>query len=57
VYLPRDVPHSFLGVGDEPSRVLVLLVPAGLEEAFANPDGFEEVMRRRRVEVVGPPLA
>jgi hypothetical protein len=37
--------------------VLVLLVPAGLEEAFANPDGFEEVMRRRRVEVVGPPLA
>jgi quercetin dioxygenase-like cupin family protein len=57
VYLPRDVPHSFLGVGDEPSRVLVLLVPAGLEEAFANPDRFEEVMRRRRVEVVGPPLA
>jgi quercetin dioxygenase-like cupin family protein len=56
-YLPRGVPHSFLGMGDEPSRVLVLLVPAGLEEAFADPDRFEEVMRRRRVEVVGPPLA
>jgi quercetin dioxygenase-like cupin family protein len=57
VYLPRDVPHGFLGLGDEPARVLVLFVPAGLEEAFADPDGFEEVMQRRRVEVVGPTLA
>jgi hypothetical protein len=40
----RGIPHSFLGVGEEPSRVLVLLVPAGLEEAFADPDRFEEVM-------------
>jgi quercetin dioxygenase-like cupin family protein len=37
VYLPRDVPHSFLGVGDEPAQVLVFVVPAGLEEAFAAP--------------------
>jgi quercetin dioxygenase-like cupin family protein len=57
VYLPRDIPHSFIGVGDEPARVLVLVVPAGLEEAFADPDRFEEVMQRRGVEVVGPPLA
>jgi quercetin dioxygenase-like cupin family protein len=57
VYLPRDIPHSFLGISDEPARVLVLVVPGGLEEAFADPDRFEEVMQRRRVEVVGPPLA
>ena len=56
VYLPRDVPHGFLGVGDEPARVLVVVVPAGLEEAFAAPGRFEKVMQRRRVEVVGPPL-
>jgi quercetin dioxygenase-like cupin family protein len=56
VYLPRDVPHSFLGVGDEPARVLVAVVPAGLEEAFAAAGRFEEIMQRRRVEVVGPPL-
>jgi hypothetical protein len=55
VYLPRDVPHGFLGVGDEPARVLVV-VPAGLEEAFAAPGRLEEVMQRRRVEVLGPPL-
>jgi hypothetical protein len=43
-------------VGDEPVRVLVVVVPAGLEEAFAAPGRFEEVMQRRRVEVVGAPL-
>jgi hypothetical protein len=51
------VSHSFLGVSDEAARVLVLVLPAGLEEAFADPERFEEVFKRRHVKVVGPPLS
>jgi hypothetical protein len=36
--------------------VLVLLLPGGLEEAFADPERFQEILRRHHVEVVGPPL-
>jgi quercetin dioxygenase-like cupin family protein len=56
VCLPRGVPHSFLGVSDQAARVLVLMLPAGLEAAFADPERFDEVFRRRHVKVVGPPL-
>lgn len=48
VYLPRGVSHSFLGVSDEAARVLVLMLPAGLEEAFADPERFEEVFKADR---------
>jgi quercetin dioxygenase-like cupin family protein len=57
VYLPRGVPHTFLGVSDDAVRVLVFMLPAGLEEAFADPAHFGEVFERRHVEVVGPPLS
>jgi quercetin dioxygenase-like cupin family protein len=55
-YMPRGIPHAFLGIGDEPARVLVLLLPGGLEEAFADPERFQEILWRHHVEVVGPPL-
>jgi quercetin dioxygenase-like cupin family protein len=51
------VPHTFLGIGDEPARVLVMFLPGGLEEAFAAPDRFDEILRARNVEIVGPPLS
>jgi quercetin dioxygenase-like cupin family protein len=57
VYLPRGIPHTFLGVSEEPARVLVLLLPAGLEEAFAEPERFDQLLERHNVEVVGPPLS
>jgi quercetin dioxygenase-like cupin family protein len=57
VFLPRGIPHTFLGISEEPARVLVLLLPGGLEDAFAEPDRFHEVLRNHGVEVVGPPLA
>jgi mannose-6-phosphate isomerase-like protein (cupin superfamily) len=57
VFLPRTVPHTFLGISDEPSRALVMFVPGGLEEAFAEPSRFDEILRQHDVEVVGPPLA
>jgi mannose-6-phosphate isomerase-like protein (cupin superfamily) len=57
VLLPRGIPHTFLGISQEPARVLVLLLPAGLEDAFASPSHFQEILRQRGVEVVGDPLA
>jgi mannose-6-phosphate isomerase-like protein (cupin superfamily) len=56
VFLPRDVPHTFLGSGQEPARVLVLFVPGGLEEAFEHTGRFGELLEHHGVEVVGPPL-
>jgi quercetin dioxygenase-like cupin family protein len=55
-FMPRGIPHTFLGIGTEPARVLVLLLPGGLEEAFADPERFQEILQRHHVEVVGPPL-
>jgi mannose-6-phosphate isomerase-like protein (cupin superfamily) len=57
VFLPRTVPHTFLGVSEEPARVLVMFLPGGLEEAFAEPGRFHEILQDHDVEVVGPPLA
>jgi quercetin dioxygenase-like cupin family protein len=54
VYLPRDVPHTFRGIDE--ARILGIVMPAGLEEAFEDPNRFDEVLERRGVEVVGPPL-
>jgi mannose-6-phosphate isomerase-like protein (cupin superfamily) len=59
VFLPRGLPHTFLGVSEAAARVLVMLVPAGLEEIFFETDRerLEELLRAHGVEVVGPPLA
>ena len=56
-YMPRGIPHTFLGIGEEPARVLVMFLPGGVEEAFAQPDRFDEILRASNVEVVGPPLS
>jgi len=57
-YLPRGIPHTFLGVGEPPARVLVLLLPGGLEEFFAqsDPERLGETLHEHHVEVVGPAL-
>jgi quercetin dioxygenase-like cupin family protein len=34
VYLPRNAPHSFTVVGSEPAKMLMMLMPAGLEKYF-----------------------
>jgi quercetin dioxygenase-like cupin family protein len=57
VFLPRGLPHTFVGISDEPSKVLVMFLPGGLEDAFAEPRRFHEILREHDVEVVGPPLA
>jgi mannose-6-phosphate isomerase-like protein (cupin superfamily) len=55
--LPRGVPHTFLGVGGQDARVLVMFIPGGLEEAFAEPHRFDQILRAHNVEIVGPPLS
>ena len=57
VFLPRMVPHTFLGISEEPTRVLVMFMPGGLEEAFTEPSRFHEILHEHHIEVVGPPLA
>src|SRR6476659_8333592 len=43
VFLPRDVPHTFVVEGDKPARMLTLLTPGGGEGVFIDggrePDG------------------
>jgi quercetin dioxygenase-like cupin family protein len=58
-FLPRGLPHTFRGVSDPAARVLVLLMPGGLEELFLEPDPARAaaLLAARGVEVVGPPLA
>lgn len=36
VFLPRDVPHSFVVEGDAPARMLTLLTPGGGEGVFID---------------------
>jgi mannose-6-phosphate isomerase-like protein (cupin superfamily) len=59
VFLPRGLPHTFLGVGPGAARVLILLLPGGLEELFLETDAerVHAVLRKHGVEIVGPPLA
>jgi quercetin dioxygenase-like cupin family protein len=56
VFLPRGIPHTFLGISEAPAQVLVLFLPGGLEAAFAEPGRFHEILREHDVEVVGPGL-
>lgn len=34
VYLPRNTPHAFTIVGEAPAKMLIMLMPAGLEKYF-----------------------
>jgi mannose-6-phosphate isomerase-like protein (cupin superfamily) len=36
VFLPRDVPHTFVVEGDQPARMLTLLTPGGGEGVFID---------------------
>jgi quercetin dioxygenase-like cupin family protein len=34
VHMPRHTPHAFTIIGDAPAKMLIMLVPAGLEKYF-----------------------
>jgi quercetin dioxygenase-like cupin family protein len=60
VFLPRDLPHTFVVEGDTPARLLTLLTPGGSERMFVDggrtpehaglpPAGPPDVERLKRV--------
>jgi quercetin dioxygenase-like cupin family protein len=70
--VPRSTPHSFLTLGEEPTRVLDLVAPAGLWKFFIEcgeparelrmpdavviPPDLPEIVARHHGMVLGPPL-
>lgn len=69
VWLPREVPHTFANLGDEPAWALGTTTPAGLEGMFAeqgeyfaslqgppDPARIAEIGARYGVTALGPPL-
>lgn len=67
VFGPRETPHCYQNVGQEPGRVLTICTPAGLERFFEDfaatapgPLDFEHLKtigRAHGLDFVGPPLA
>ena len=64
-FFPRGTVHAFKSIADAPSRVLVLLTPAGSEGFYrevgqlADPPPIDRLFAigtRFGIEVVGPPL-
>ena len=69
VWLPRNVPHTFANLGDEPVWAFGVTTPAGLEGMFAeqseyfstlqgppDPDRIRKIGARYGVRALGPPL-
>lgn len=72
VVLPRGVPHSYANIGSGQGKLLVIAIPAGLDDFFAEVGQFgmgpgfppsEEQLEeltaaaaRYGIEIIGPPL-
>ena len=66
LFAPRKVPHAFVHLGDEKSKMITIFQPAGRMEAFFQEYGkfaarpSVEVMKKlfsdHGMEIVGPPL-
>lgn len=67
VFIPRGKHHTFVVVGSEPARMLVMMTPGGFEGFFAEvaarnlraPEDMPEISAigtRYHLEFVGPPL-
>jgi quercetin dioxygenase-like cupin family protein len=67
VFVPRDVPHAFENVGNQPGRILGMMTPAGYEQFFEelahlppgppDPAKFQEIFEKYDQEVVELPKA
>ncbi len=69
MWLPRETPHVFANLGDEPVWAFGTVTPAGLEGMFAeqaeyfaaldgppDPERIKAIGRKYRVRSLGPPL-
>lgn len=73
VFLPKEIPHSFLVTSSTPARLLQLTVPSGIEHFHVEggepaldltlpPSGAPDIARQQlsakyHTDIVGPPLA
>lgn len=70
VWLPRNVPHTFANLSDEPAWAFGVTTPAGLEGMFAeqseyfgslqgppDPERIREIGDRYGVRALGPPIS
>jgi mannose-6-phosphate isomerase-like protein (cupin superfamily) len=67
LFAPRNVPHAWAHVSDEPGTLLTLVSPVGTFETFIldttrhatlpTPDEVEKAFAAHGMKVVGPPLA
>jgi quercetin dioxygenase-like cupin family protein len=67
VFVPRDVPHAFENIGNQPGRVLGIMTPGGYEKFFEElaqlPPGppdrakFQAIFEKYDQETVELPLA
>src|SRR6266852_1375106 len=65
VFVPRDVPHAFENVGNQPGRILGMLTPGGYEQFFEelahlppgppDPEKFQEIFEKYDQETVELP--
>jgi quercetin dioxygenase-like cupin family protein len=69
VYAPRDVPHAYTVVGDEPARVLLLFSRPGFESFFVeagtpldeppagppDPERLRRIVEKYDMELIGEP--
>lgn len=61
MFVPKGTPHTFKSIGVEPGVVLVGVTPGGFEQRFADREGADPekdraLMKKYKMEVVGPPL-
>jgi quercetin dioxygenase-like cupin family protein len=64
-FVPRGVAHTWQNIGDEPGKLLVTFMPAGMEGFFErlsrmrefDPSEFRAAAAEHGTEVVGPPSA
>lgn len=65
VFIPRGLPHTWQVIGDQPGRMLVTFMPAGMEGFFDrlasmtefDLEEFRAAAAEHDMEVVGPRLA
>jgi quercetin dioxygenase-like cupin family protein len=65
VFVPRDVPHAFENVGNQPGRILGIMTPGGYEKFFEelaqlppgppDPAKFQEIFAKYDQEMIELP--
>lgn len=65
-FVPRGIAHAFINMGAEPARLLVMIMPGGMQGYFEqlgpllfgppNQPEIARILAQYSAEVIGPPL-